>query len=98
MYYYRLRMSHIKNTDIYLTKVLEAKKKDNIDLNLSPNHKKLQEGTYFFMTKQGRAMTNNTNKLTGNINAGNVFQISLSNVNVSKADIKNLTLVIIENI
>ena len=45
------RVRHVllqaKNAKVDLTKVLEAKKKDDIDLNLSPNHKKLREGTYF---------------------------------------------------
>ena len=50
------------------------------------------------MTKQGRAMTNKANKLKGNVNVGDVVQILLSNVNVSKVDIKNLTLVIVEKI
>ena len=43
-------------------------------------------------------MTNKANKLTGNIDIGNIVQILLSNVNISKADIKNLTLVVIEKI
>ena len=51
MYYYRLRMSHMENAKADLTKVLEAEKKDDIDLNLSLNHKKLLEGNYFFYDK-----------------------------------------------
>ena len=43
-------------------------------------------------------MTNKANKLTGNVNVGDIIQISLSNIDVFKVDIKNLTLVIVEKI
>ena len=58
----------------------------------------MYKDTHNFIVKQGKLATNWANKTNKDIKIGNILQILDSNMDLSKAGIKNLTMVVSKKI
>ena len=77
-------------------KCKRKEKEDEIDLNESPRQKKTRDNACIAMKRGGRTMKLNAEKVAGDIEVGSIVRVPLADVDTTKVDGKNLTLVVVE--
>ena len=72
--------------------------KEEAHLNKTPCRKKMRDDACIALKKGGRKMKENASKVGGGIEVGSIVQVSLKNVDTTKVDGKNPTLVVVQKV
>ncbi len=79
-------------------KCKQAGAEEEACINESPCRKKMRDNACIALKKGGRKMKVNASKAGGDIEVGSIVQVPLKDVDTTKVDGKNLTLVVVDKV
>ena len=91
-------VAHVRGAVVMAKKRKQNGAESAAHLDESPRRKMMRDGACIEMKKVGRKMRQNASKVGGDIEVGSIVQVPLHNVDTTKVDGKNLTLVVVQKV